>query len=91
MFRLRGSLFFKQQKCDFLLLLVDTHEEQHLQYCNTAVHYVNSGKIWGCPPPPQLETWGGGGQGQIQELKGEGPKLNICSVKILPFAIPTLV
>ena len=26
-------------------------------------------------------------QGRIQELKGEGPKLNICSAKFLPFAI----
>ena len=30
-------------------------------------------------------------QGRIQELKGDGPKLNICSAKILPFVIPTLV
>ena len=52
MIQLRGVTFIKQQKCDFLLLLVNTNEEQCLQYCNTAMRsslssYVNSGKSWG--------------------------------------------
>ena len=43
---LGGRHFFKQQKCDFLILLVDTNEEQH---CNTAMKFtiINSGKSWG--------------------------------------------
>ena len=49
-----------------------------------------------CRPPDPVQTQLSSipvqqAQGQIQELKGEGPKLNIHSAKILPFAIPTLV
>ena len=36
---LGGRHFFKQQKSDFLLPLVDTNEE-HLQYYNTAMKFI---------------------------------------------------
>ena len=36
-----GATFFYQQKCDFLLLLVDINEDQDLQYCSTAMKFIN--------------------------------------------------
>ena len=47
--------------------------QYRLQYCNE-VHYVNSGYSWGAPP--QLETWGGGG-----ELPPPPRFLRLCVIK----------
>ena len=56
---LGGATFFKQQKCDFLLLLVDTNEE-HLQYCNTAMKFTmyQWEKLGGGRCPPNLKLGG---------------------------------